>query len=132
MLPLLDPLGRIYILGNGVPVSWNNGVGYDSIGRMCTTGTLLATDQFVSGWRLDALGRLVVANAGGSVVYNGGLPFLAVDGRMVRILDAVPSANDPYVNGIRVSNAGAVYLTTAAPPALLSGFDSGFDGGFGT
>jgi hypothetical protein len=63
--------------------------------------------------------------------YNGGLPFNEV-GAMLYQTDVVPAATDPYVGGIRVQPAGGVYFTTAAPPALLSGFDSGFDGGFGT
>ncbi len=131
MLPQVDPVGRIYTAPGGVPVYWNAGVGYDAAGRMCTTTVLGINDQSVGGWRLDPVGRVVVAAQGSPLFYNGGLPFNA-DGSMARQLDTVPAATDPYARGIRVGSAGGVYFSTAAPPALLSGFDSGFDGGFGT
>lgn len=129
MLPQVDASGRVYAVANGVPVSWNSGVGYDSTGRMCTTTVLGATDQSVGGWRLDPLGRVVVAAQDASVVYNGGLPFNS-DGSLARQIDTVPAANDPYVGGIRVGPAGGVYFTTAAPPVVLDSFSDDFSEAF--
>lgn len=131
MIPQVDPLGRVYVSAGGTPAYWNSGVGYDAAGRMCTTTALGANDVAVGAWRLDPLGRVVVAAPGGPLFYNDGLPFNS-NGSMARVVDTAPAASDPYNHGIRVQPAGGVHFTTAAPPALLSGFDSGFDGGFGT
>jgi hypothetical protein len=61
MIPQVDPVGRIYTAPGGVPLYWNAGVGYDAAGRMCTTTVLGPNDQYLGGWRLDPVGRVVVA-----------------------------------------------------------------------
>ncbi len=117
MLPQVDPLGQVFVAASGVPVAWNAGVGYDTVGRMCTTAVVGANDQWVGGWRLDPLGRVVVAAQGGSLFYNGGLPFNA-DGSMASQTGVAPAADDPYVRGIRVGAVG-VYFVAATPPNFL-------------
>jgi hypothetical protein len=119
MIPQVDPLGRVYVAPAGVPVYWNEGVGYDSLGRMCTSVLLGPNDQNVSGWRLDPLGRVVVDAPSANLVYVGGLPFnnqAPINGTMARVVDQVPTASDPYVRGIRVQPAGGVHFTTTPPP----------------
>ena len=63
MLPPTDGLGRVYITPLGTPVSWEAGVGYDASARMCTTIITDANDKYNGGWRMDAVGRVVVAAA---------------------------------------------------------------------
>jgi hypothetical protein len=84
---------------------------------MCTTTVTGATDAYVSGWRIDALGRVVVAALSGAQVFNRGLPFNQSNNTMSRQVDIVPVAADAYApGGIRVSATGGVHFTTATPP----------------
>jgi hypothetical protein len=115
MLPQVDALGRVFTAPAGVPVSWNAGLGYAANGALCTTQVLGPNDQYIGGWRLDPLGRVVVAALGGGpIFFNGGIPFNA-NGSLVGQPNVVPIATDPYVRGIRVGAAG-VYGVNAAPP----------------
>lgn len=121
MIPQLDAVGRVYVAPLGTPVTWNAGVGYDSLGRMCTTILLGPNDQSVGGWRLDPLGRVVVDAQSANLVYNGGLPFnnqAPLNGTMARQTDVAPAANDSFVRGIRVSPTGGVCFTSAVPPGF--------------
>jgi hypothetical protein len=121
MLPQVDALGRVYVAPAGVPVTWNSGVGYDALGRMCTSIILGPNDQSVGAWRLDPLGRVVVDAPSANLVYNGGLPFnnqAPLNGTMARAIDQVPAASDPYVGGIRVQSTGGVHFTSAVPPGF--------------
>jgi len=115
MLPQTDANGRVHVAAAGTPVSWNQGIGYSANGAMCTTVALSGTDQYIGGWRLDAVGRVVVAAQSGSLFYNEGLPFNLADGSLACQIDVVPGVNDPYVSSIRVGPSGGVYFTTAAP-----------------
>lgn len=128
MLPQVDNLGRVFTAPGGTPAVWNSGVGYTLLGQVCTTQTLGANDQWVGGWRLDPVGRVVVA-AGAGVFFNGGLPF-NVNGALIGQPNVVPLATDPYVRGMRVGTAG-VYGVNAVPP-VLTGFSDGFSEGFGS
>ena len=129
-LPLTDNLGRVYIEALGTPVSWEAGVGYNASRQMCTTIFIDANDKYNGGWRMDAVGRVVVAAADmPNAVFNGGLP-LYPSGTMMRQTDVVPAADDPYVRGIRVGTLGGVYFTSASPPSNLRGFSAGFSPGF--
>ena len=101
----------------GVPVFWNRGVGYSVLGQMCVTPVLNSSDTYSGGWRLNSEGRVVVGATEAAVVFNGGLPFNNVTnlGSMARQVDTVPLATDPWIRGIRVGQAGGVYMTTNLP-----------------
>lgn len=114
-LPLTDANGNINVAVDGVPVSWNGGIGYAANGAMCVTATLGANDQYQDGTRLSPTGLVVVAAQSGSLFYNAGLPFNAADGSMARQTDIAPAAGDSFVSGVRVSPTGGVCFTTAAP-----------------
>jgi hypothetical protein len=115
VLPQVDNDGRVYVANLGVPVTLNGGIGYTATGQMCVTQTVDANDRFVGGWRVDNFGRVVVGSSSMALaVFNGGLPFAPV-GPMVRQVDVVPAAADPYVGGIRVGPAGGAYFSTSAP-----------------
>jgi len=118
-LPNVDASGSVYVLTEGIPVRWVGGIGFDSLGRLCTTDTISATDTFNGGWRTSILGQVVVANQSGPnpASSQGGLPFNP-NGTMARQVDVVPlSPNEPYVSGgIRVGPLGGTYMTTAVMP----------------
>jgi hypothetical protein len=102
------------------------------IGKFNATNYLNGWVRKVSYWntRLPDNQVQTLSVGGNAAFYNDGLPFNA-NGSMVVQTDTTPAPYDPYDHGIRVGDNG-VYLTTGAPPVVLSGFDSGFDGGFGT
>lgn len=122
MLPLTDQLGRIYVAPAQSPTFYHAGIGYTASGQMCTWATPLPDDRRIAGWRVDNIGRVIVADgvvANRPYVMNGGLPFSKLDGAMIRQTDVAPAATDPYRAGIRVGTLGGVYFTTAVPPARL-------------
>lgn len=118
-LPQVDPDGRIYAQAAGTLAFWNNGIGYDINGSIVITNTLDPSDVYVGGKRINNAGNLVVNNIDPPIVANAGLPAnqgATFTGAMPRLVNIVPGANDPYVAGVRVSEASGVHLTTAIPP----------------
>ena len=118
MLPQVDAQGRIYGVNLGTPVSWNAGIGYSAAGQVCGTTVQSASDTYLGGLRLDAVGRVVTGAQSGPLVYaHGGWPINATTGSTAaRQIDTVPAATDPYVAGVRIGPTGGLYVTSAVPP----------------
>jgi len=125
-LPLVDPLGRIYVTPAGTPVRYSAGLGYTQDGRLCVTSTLNPLDTFQAGLRRDNEGRLVVGDGvldSRPYFFNHGIPTdkrPASAGAVIRQMDTTPVASDPYVAGVRVGPRGGVYMTTAAIGAFAT------------
>ena len=120
-LPQCDSQGRVYFSINAPTgtSTLNGGIAYQANGSMCTTPTPGADDVWNGGIRCSPTGQVVVGDGippARPYVYNGGLPFDKRDGSLIRQVDVVPAASDPYVGEIRVGPLGGVYFTTAAPP----------------
>lgn len=119
-LPLVDGVGRVYVTPAGTPVTLSAGLGFTLDGRLCTTITISPTDRFQGGLRRDNVGRLVVGDGtlnSRPYFYNGGIPSdkrNAAAGAVIRQMDTIPVATDPFVRGVRVGPLGGVYMTTAA------------------
>jgi hypothetical protein len=116
----ISPIGEIYITTN-VPDAnsvWAGGFCFNATGQLHISTVPAGTDFYIGGCRFNISGALVVG-AGDApnrpYFVNDGLPTRLTDNAMVYQLDQVPSANDPYVQGIRVGALGGVYMSTAAP-----------------
>jgi hypothetical protein len=96
-------LGSLVIAENGIPAAFLDGIGYTEEGAVCVT------------------------IGGGDTEYTGGLP-VEPDGLLLVSFDQAVAS---WVAGIPLDAAGKVCLASPVPPFDLSGFDSGFDGGFG-
>ena len=113
MTPILSPLGVVQATLNGIPVTWNDGLGYTATGRLCVTTTTAATDVRIAGRRMTRQGLLVVAAStlgGQPWAYNAGWPFDKLTGATIAQVN-VPAANDPRVAGVAIGPRGGVYLS---------------------
>lgn len=112
-LPLTDDLGVVQSVADGVPVSWNSGLGYTSDGKLCTTLSLMASDVWIGGKRISVNGLLVVAvssPSGQPFTYNAGWPSDNDTGATI-YQSGTPAANDPRVAGIAIGPLGGLYMS---------------------
>lgn len=102
------------------PVSWNEGLGYDSTGNLCVTTTVTGSDTFLSGKRVTQSGQLVIGPGNPPArpyVFNSGWP---TDSRPARegvtiAQGGTPAPTDPRIaGGIAVGPLGGVYMSTGA------------------
>jgi len=120
MKVLTTPEGFIYIAPGQSPSVISAGIGFTNAGQLCTWPTPNASDRYIHGIRVDNIGRVIVADglaAERPYVYKGGLPFGKLTGSLIRQVDTVAAASDPFVNGIRVGPRGGVYCTVTPPTA---------------
>ena len=115
LLGNLDAAGRLLtsVVAPSATDSFNGGIASAPNGALRTiTGT---PPQFVNSFGVSATGQLYT-QAGGTIDhFTGGLPFTA-NGSLVVQENLTPSANDPFVGGIRVGPLGGVYTVTDAAP----------------
>jgi hypothetical protein len=122
-----DAQGRLYVTSAAPTAAsfFKGGVAMTALGQVHITATLPSV--FANGLPLLHDGSLCVA-AGGTVFgFENGIPF-DVAGSIVTTLNLVPTATDPYSNGVRVG-AGGVF-TTDAVPVVGFAFSDGFSEGF--
>ena len=114
-----QPSGQIgYIVGpppGGSP--FNNGVAFAPDGRVYVTATSSATDQWIGGNRVTALGEIVYAAQAAAIVSNAGLPANQTGGSaLASQFDVAGGATDNFASGgYRVGPLGGVYLINALP-----------------
>ena len=77
--------------------------------------------------RLSGAALQNLSSTGQAFDFSGGLP-VSPDGALLVSYDQTPVK---WVAGIPLDANGLVCCATPVPPLDLSGFDSGFDGGFG-
>lgn len=120
-----DAAGRITTLAVADFPSphFNGGTPTGDLGSL-VLGSLTAAR--IDGVPYDAAGAVVANSTDAIVAWTGGLP-LCADALAVSF-DQTPVT---WVAGIPLDAAGRVCCASTAPPINLSGFDSGFDGGFG-
>lgn len=120
-----DAQGRVYSVDGPPPAGspFIGGLAFNNLGQVYSANAS-PTDVFIGGWRVSVLGELVETNAVPEVNrdYNAGMPqsgpggLVGREGAILRQVDTVPSASDPYVAGVRVGPLGGMYQTTSLPP----------------
>jgi hypothetical protein len=125
---LFDAAGRITTLRvTDFPSPYfNGGTPTGALGSLVINTGGLPPPVYVAGIGYDNAGAICVLSAP-AAGFAGGLPVTAI-GQLCVSYDQTPVT---WVAGIPLDASGLVCLATPVPPLDLSGFDSGFDGGFG-
>ena len=121
--------GVLYTI-TGVPpanASLVGGIAVSPTGRVYTTATVAATDVYPNGFRVSALGQLVLNVEGIARNLQEGIA-RGSDGRTI-VTPSAPNSTSQYIGGLRVSATGMVHYSNSAPP-VVGGFDTGFNLGF--
>ena len=120
-----DPNGRVYALDGPPPAGspFNGGLAFSPTGQVYGANAQ-PTDTFIGGWRVSILGELVETDGlvpNRPYDFNAGMPQAKQGspsnrgGALIRQVDNVPAATEPYVAGVRVGPLGGMYQTTSAP-----------------